>query len=83
MGPAFERAAGELEPSYRLFKVNIDEETTLAERYQVRSIPLLMLFAHGQPAVQTAGAMNTAGIVTWVRAHGQALQPVPTASAGG
>jgi thioredoxin 2 len=83
MGPAFERAAAELEPDHRLLKVNIDEETALAERYQVRSIPLLMLFAHGEPAVQTAGAMNTAGIVAWVRAQGQALQPAPTASAGG
>ena len=74
MGPAFERAAGELEPGYRLLKVNIDEEPALAERFGVHGIPLLMLFAHGEPAVQTAGAMSTAGIVSWARAHGQENQ---------
>jgi thioredoxin 2 len=83
MGPAFERAAGELEPGYRLLKVNIDEEPALAERYGVHSIPLLMLFAHGEPAVQTAGAMSTAGIVAWVRGQGRERQPTQAASAGG
>src|SRR4051794_3184615 len=79
MGPAFERAAGELEPEHRLLKVNIDEEPALADRYQVRSIPRLMLLAHGEPAAQTAAAMNTAGIVAWVRAHGQERQPAQAA----
>src|SRR4051812_32588187 len=34
MAPAFERAAAELEPGYRLLKVNVDEEPSLSERYQ-------------------------------------------------
>ena len=81
MGPAFERAAGELEPGYRLLKANIDEEPALAERYGVHGIPLLMLFAPGEPAVQTAGAKSTAGIVSWVRAHRQERQSAQTAGA--
>jgi len=71
MAPAYERAAAELEPDYRLLKVNTEEEPELAARYQIRSIPTMMLFARGNPIAQTAGAMNSAGIVSWVRAHGQ------------
>jgi thioredoxin 2 len=81
MAPAYERAAAELEPDYRLLKVNTEEEPALAERYQIRGIPTMMLFARGNPIAQTAGAMNAPGIVKWVRAHGQE-QPRPASASG-
>jgi thioredoxin 2 len=74
MAPAYERAAAELEPEYRLLKVNTEEQPALAERYKVRSIPTMILFAQGDPVARTAGAMNAAGIVNWVRAHGEVPQ---------
>jgi thiol-disulfide isomerase/thioredoxin len=58
MAPAYERAAAELEPDYRLLKVNAEEEPALAERYQVRAIPTMMMFARDEPVAQTAGAMS-------------------------
>jgi len=58
MAPAYERAAAELEPRFRLLKVNADEEQQLMAKYRIRSIPALMLFAKGQPVAHNAGAMN-------------------------
>ena len=72
MAPAYERAAAELEPGYRLLKVNAEEEPALASHYGIRSIPTMMMFRHGERVAQTAGAMNTAGIVDWVRKAGPA-----------
>jgi thioredoxin 2 len=69
MAPAYERAAAELEPEYRLLKVNTEDEPSLAARYAIQSIPTMMLFADGEPVARTAGAMNAAAIVDWVRAH--------------
>ena len=69
MAPAYERAAAELEPGYRLLKVDTEAEPALAARYRIRSIPTMMLFARGEPVAETAGAMNAAGIVSWIRAH--------------
>jgi len=69
MAPAYERAAAELEPDYRLLKVNADEESALAARYGIRSIPTLILFADGRPVAQSAGAMDARRIVEWARAH--------------
>src|SRR5918996_3557240 len=83
MAPAYERAAAELEPDYRLLKVNTEEEPALAERYQIRSIPTMVLFARGHPIAQTAGAMNASGIVSWVRAHGQEAARQRAASGSG
>jgi thioredoxin 2 len=83
MAPAYERAAAELEPDYRLLKVNTEEAPELAERYQIRAIPTMMLFARGNPIAHTAGAMNATGIVNWVRAHGREQAQPRAAGASG
>jgi thioredoxin 2 len=69
MAPAYERAAAELEPAYRLLKLDTEAVPAIAARYQIRSIPTLMLFDGGQRVAHTAGAMSTADIVAWVRAQ--------------
>ena len=65
MAPAFERAAAELEPGYRLLKINTEEEPTLAARYGISSIPTLMLFMGGREIARRAGASDARGIVSW------------------
>ena len=69
MAPAYEQAAAELEPDYRLLKVNADEEQALAAQYGIRSIPTMILFTGGRPLARTAGAMDTRRIVAWARAN--------------
>ncbi len=67
MAPHFARAAERLEPAVRLLKVDTEAEPTLAARYQIRSIPTLMLFRGGQLVAQQAGAMEAGGIEAWVK----------------
>jgi thioredoxin 2 len=69
MAPAYERAASELEPEYRLLKVNTEAEQSLAARYGIRSIPTLMLFMKSREVARRAGASDTRGIVSWAKAH--------------
>jgi thioredoxin 2 len=78
MAPAFERAAAELEPDYRLLKVNTEEDQSLAARYGIRSTPTLILLMHGREIARRAGASDTRGIVSWDRA--QVTQPSVGAS---
>jgi thioredoxin 1 len=40
----------------KIVKVNIDEEQGLAQRYGVSSIPTMILFKGGEPAVAVVGA---------------------------
>jgi len=70
MAPAFEQAATQLEPHFRLVKINTDEERELGARYQIRSIPTLMLFRGGREVARQAGAMGAADIVRWARGAG-------------
>src|SRR5258706_512804 len=67
MAPEFERAAATLEPEARLVKVNVDEEPTLAQRFQVRSIPTILIALHGRELARVAGARSAAQLVEWVR----------------
>jgi thioredoxin 2 len=67
MAPQYEHAAARLEPEVRLLKVDTEAEPALAQRYQIRSIPTLMLFKGGKPVAQQAGAMDAGRIEAWVK----------------
>ncbi|MGH7645226.1 MAG: thioredoxin TrxC [Gemmatimonadales bacterium] len=67
MAPHFERAARELEPEVRLAKLNTEEERGVASRYDIRSIPTLILFKNGREVARQSGAMDSANLVRWVR----------------
>jgi thioredoxin 2 len=69
MAPAFAQAAGILEPHARLAKVNTDTEQALGARYNIRSIPTLILFRGGREIARQAGAMGAQDIVRWVQSH--------------
>lgn len=67
MAPEFERAAETLEPQLRLVKVNVDAEPALSQRFQVRSIPTLMLAFDGREVARAAGARSTPQLIEWAR----------------
>ena len=67
MAPVFAQLAAEFEPEVRFLKVDTEAEPQLAARYQIRSIPMLMLFRHGEVVAQQAGAMNASTLRTWIR----------------
>ena len=69
MALEFERAAALLEPRLRLVKVNIDEEPAVAQRFQVRSIPMLVLAFQGRELARAAGARSAPQIVEWAQAE--------------
>ena len=69
MAPAFEQAAAQLEPHFRLAKVDTEAEPALGSQFGIRSIPTLALFQHGREVARQAGAMGAADIERWARHH--------------
>jgi len=68
MAPHYERAAGLLEPQFRLAKVDTEAHPSLGARYQIRSIPTLALFVGGQEVARQPGALGSAeAIERWAR----------------
>jgi thioredoxin 2 len=67
MGPVFERVAAELEPDIRFLKVDIEAEQELAARYNIRSIPMLMVFRKGKVIARRPGASDAQSLRTWIQ----------------
>ena len=67
MAPAFEEAAMQLAPHVRLAKLNTEQAQQLSARFNIRSIPSLVLFYRGREMARMAGATNAAGIINWTR----------------
>ena len=65
MAPHFETAASRLEPMLRLAKVDTEAEPSLGSRFDIRSIPTLVLFQHGREIARQSGAMGSDQIVQW------------------
>ena len=80
MAPAYEQIASEFEPEIRFLKVDTEAEPELAARYNIRSIPTLMLFRNGASVAQQAGAMNTHALRAWLRQHTGPLSQTSPAS---
>jgi thioredoxin 1 len=56
VAPVLEEIASERD-DLRVVKLNVDDNQQTAARYQVMSIPTLILFKNGQPAETIIGAM--------------------------
>ena len=56
VGPVVEQIARMREGSYKVVKVNIDDEPALAQQYEVQSIPLIGLFRNGRLERVSLGA---------------------------
>ncbi|MBX3531963.1 MAG: thioredoxin TrxC [Rhizobiaceae bacterium] len=70
MAPAYETAARELEPDFRVLKLNSEVEQGAASRLGIRGIPTMILFSDGREAARVSGAMTTPSqIVAWARAQ--------------
>ena len=69
MAPAYAEAAAQLAPGVRLAKLNTQDEQAIAARFGIRGIPTLVAFKNGREVARQSGALDTAGLVGWIRGH--------------
>jgi thioredoxin 1 len=55
LAPLLEEIANETQGRFRIAKVDTEESTELAARYNISAIPALLFFAHGKLQHQQAG----------------------------
>ena len=67
MAPHFEAAAAQLEPEFRLAKIDTEAQPALGARFAIRSIPTLALFRGGREIARHSGALGSGDIVRWAR----------------
>jgi len=57
MAPIVEDLANQYAGKLKVAKINVDESTDVATRYQITSIPTFILFKNGQVADRALGAL--------------------------
>ena len=57
IAPVVKQIAGEYKGRLLVVKVNIDQKPDIAARYQIRSIPTLMIFHQGRTLMREMGAL--------------------------
>jgi thioredoxin 2 len=68
MAPSFASAAGRM-PDIRFVKVDSDAAPLASARYNIRSIPTLILFKGGVEVARLSGAVPAAELMSWIRQH--------------
>ena len=62
MSPAFDAASKDVE-GVNFGKVNVDDETEIAQEYNIMGIPALLFFKDGELIDQTSGTMQKEEVV--------------------
>lgn len=58
VGPSIEELAKDMEGKAKVGKVNVDEEGSLGQEYQIMSIPAVYVFKDGEVVERLIGAMD-------------------------
>lgn len=69
LSPVVDEIADELESKIEVGKCNVDDNQELAMKFQVMSIPTLILFKEGKPVHTMVGAQSKEVIVAEINKH--------------
>ncbi|MFF0268305.1 thioredoxin TrxC [Kribbella sp. NPDC004536] len=76
VSPVLEQLATEKAGQLKLVKINADQAPGLSQRFDVRSIPTLMVFRHGQVVATQIGAAQASALRPWLEGA-LAKEPAP------
>lgn len=62
MAPTIEKLAEEMKDKAKIGKLNVDENPKFSEKYEIRSIPTLVLFNNGEVVGQMIGFQSEEAI---------------------
>lgn len=69
LGPVVEQISEEMADRLTVFKCNVDDEGELAMRFNIASIPTLILFKNGEVVHTMVGSKPKAALVAELEAH--------------
>lgn len=69
LAPVVEAVAGHFDGRLKVGKLNVDEFADTANRYDVRTLPTLMIFKKGQVSEQRIGLISKDALIKLVEPH--------------
>jgi thioredoxin 2 len=69
MAPAYEQAAARVGPGIHLAKLDTEAVPAVASRFDIRSIPTLIVFHRGREIARQSGALPLPQLMQWITTH--------------
>ncbi|MDA0195753.1 MAG: thioredoxin [Bacteroidetes bacterium] len=69
LSPIIKEVAAEMADHIKVIKINVDKNQAVANKYQIRSIPTMILFKKGKPVWRQSGVIGKQQIVSGVRGN--------------
>jgi thioredoxin 2 len=66
MAPFFEKTARQLEPKLRFAKLDTEAHPAPAAKFNIRSIPTMIVFRGGREIARQSGAMDASTLARWL-----------------
>ena len=66
LSPIIDEVAGEL-TDYTFYKLNVDDNASVAEEYQIYSIPTILYFKDGKLEKKKIGLLNKEDIISMIK----------------
>ena len=67
-GPIVEAVAGQVQGKAKVAKLDVDTAPTVAQKFNIRSIPTLVVFKNGKPGKQFVGVTKAETLVAAIKA---------------
>jgi thioredoxin-like negative regulator of GroEL len=67
MTPKFHKAARTLKGKVTFAQLNVDEQKQVAQRYQIRSLPTMILFKKGKVVARKVGSLSQKNIEAFAK----------------
>jgi thioredoxin 2 len=69
IAPSFAATSAQLEPRLQFAKLDTEEQAEIAARYNIRSIPTLIIFKQGKEVARVLGALPPVQFRQWLEGH--------------
>lgn len=70
LAPAIDRIEEKYGKNVKIAKLNVDDNKEIAQKYEVNSIPTLILFQNGKAIDSVISPPSEASIIDWIKKHG-------------
>ncbi len=69
VAPILDEIAAEKAGSLKIAKLNVDDNIRTAQRFEVMSIPTMILFKNGEPQLRIVGAKSKTALLSDIEPH--------------
>ncbi|GMN11756.1 thioredoxin [Croceitalea sp. MTPC9] len=69
LGPILKQVKDEMGDAIKIVKINVDKNQPLANKYQVRGVPTMLLFKKGKQLWRQSGVLQKNDIVQIIKSH--------------